>query len=518
MNVKPNHIKGAIKMTKEKSTVNVDGTVGIVNNLPWRAEPTEKELIKCTPTEVFYDILKFYKMHMKYQKPIEYLIDTLWDMHTYFMYRCDSTPYLQFTGAGNEKGKSRALKVHYRLAYRATLVTSGTDPAFRKCFTEGASIMVDQAENLFYDGKRKTFMYQAFTSGYTTDFKHIQLDQKGTKEFDCKEVFGAKMFCQQEDGKTDNPIDQRCFEHRMVQGIPEVRSMRRNPESYKMMDSIFRKMHYLRIQDLKTYDIFKTASYEMLTSNAVTTTQLNECESSIKLNYETGLDGRVGELVDPLILMCRLLHLPDWIEEQLYIFAFELSDIKRDRSRDTLPAHVYIGIKGVIESQKSAISPDIFITSTIVRSWLLSNFNNIYTEKNLYLNNISKIMKGMGLEQEKQQVNGQRPYNMAKTENIDIMDKVKKQYDNSNSIEERCLIYESEHNISTDLTKTVYERWQLYQKYKDMFEMARKLHTEAVESQVGSEEELNKEYQHWLESCPPNEEEERYAEYLEKQQ
>lgn len=407
-----------------------DGTI-IESPPPWQAEPQEKDLkdYKCTGKEIFNTILDIYKDTMYYQRPIEYVIDALWDMHTYHMPKWDSTQYLLYEGSGNDKGKSRGLEVHARTAYRGSPISWGSDAGFRKCIQDGATLLIDQAENLWYKRSDKTFMYNACTSGYRRTWQGVNLSATDKKSYDCKSFYGAKAFNQQEDGRWDNPIIQRCFVHHMIQGTPKIKDIYRTPELNNRFNTVFKQLHWFRMAHEKT-----------------------------EIDRETDLTLRNAELFDPLLLTIRLYDLPSWIEKMVYIEAFEQQDAKRDIAAQTFPALVYTAANKVAKDTTS-------FNATSIKSWLIQNIPNKYAPPNKapYEGTIGKILNGMGLRPRGTGINNY--YDMTEQANKDILQKVGEQYNISSSIESQCLNYEAENDITPDASKSVYERTYIYRKY-----------------------------------------------------
>ncbi len=416
----------------------------IAAEFPWLPEPIyQEEFIKCNGGEVFHDILNFLRDHIVYQKEIEYYIDATWIMHTYFMPEWNSTMYLGYVGSGNDRGKSLALDILGMLSYRGVRIAAGTNAGFKKLVDDGATLLIDQAENLFYENKRKTLMYSIFTSGYIRDFKYIQLDVSANTKYDCRETFGAKAFNQQEDGGgMDNPIEQRTFVHYMLQGEPKITDLKCE-ESVKRADVIFRKLHYLKKN------------------------------TKIEYEKETGLLGRTGKLLNPLIYTCRILNLPKYVEEKIFIYALELQEQKRAVANNTMPAIIVNAIQKIINSGITVMS-----TGTIT-NYIKTNIED--REKTTSVG-VGRIVGKMGLKQARTSTT--RLYDFTEPENILILQKTLKQYNLNNSIENIVLEFENSivDKSKIDFTKNIYERFISYKKYLNLIELVKKQKDDAIEA------------------------------------
>jgi len=416
----------------------------IAVGFPWLPEPIyQEDFIKCNGADVFHDILNFLRDHIVYQKEIEYYIDATWIIHTYFMREWNSTIYLGYIGSGNDRGKSLALDILGMLSYRGVRIAAGTNAGFKKLVDDGATLLIDQAENLFYENKRKTLMYSIFTSGYIRDFKYIQLDVSENTKYDCRETFGAKAFNQQEDGGgMDNPIEQRTFTHYMLQGEPKITDLKCE-ESVKRADVIFRKLHFLK--------------------------------KNTKIEYDknTGLLGRTGKLLNPLIYTCRILNLPKYVEEKIFVYALELQEQKKSVANNTMPAIVTNAIQKIISSGITVMS------SATIASYIKTHVED---REKVTSVGVGKIVTKMGLKVQKTQTTNL--YDFTIPENKMVLEKTLKQYDLNNSIENIVLKFEENiHDKSKiDYNKSVYERFLHYKKYIDLIELVKKYKDDAIES------------------------------------
>ncbi len=365
--------------------------------LPWLKEPLKSEQIKCTGKELFDVVYACWKDNMVFYYDYEYIVSTLFDIMTYKMQEFDTTPYIGIMASGNEKGKSRGARLHAELSYRGTPVSRPSDAFVKKVLTDGGTLIIDQAEDAFYDAKNnKTVLYNMFTSGYQRGIPTGQLapDKMG---YDQREIFGAKVFTMQDDGKTDNALESRSLMFYMQQGVPinkqldttyrlnKGKPVMHNPVKIRAM------MHYYRDQKL-TFD------------------------------EETELTGRLAEIVDPLIYTVRMLALPEYYEEVLYKYAFRLRYEKADVSRDTFPYRVLAAISHAMRSGTSKIvmPKDVATSMTLMCPDMRVKSVSGLTKK------IGIIMRKAGLK--KKEVSGGNEYDFNLQDNLEILDRMYKQY------------------------------------------------------------------------------------------
>ncbi len=449
-----------------KNEFNEDGSY---TKPPWFPEPNEDEIIQCTPIEAFNSILEFWKTHIVYQDRRDYLLDTLLTMQTYFMDEFDTTGYRGYKAAGNEKGKSVALIIFKYLAYRAVLSSRPTDAFVLKVLEDGGCILLDQAEDAFYKRDEKTKIYNIFTSGYTRDIPMGQLSAIDHVSYEEKSTFGFKAFNQQEDGRTDNPINSRTWITHMQRGVPKNKKIDKQwAKKNRYM------MHYLKKNLLRQYD------------------------------GNTDFDNRAGQMYDPVISIIRLHKLLPNIEEEMSIHALEFMDKKTEESADTLPAAV---VQGISATLKNEIQPKGITTPQLVTEWIIKFYPDQF--KKLHSGHVGRIITQMGLRGVRQNIG--KTYNILNDmKNLEAYEKARSQY-KPDSISAKLSELENEFKemeAKIDFVEgSEYERFYKLKKYKELIAL---IHKEGVESSN-----INVDFSPPEEYEPENLEEEAFKQHLE---
>jgi hypothetical protein len=336
---------------------------GEYTKYPWYDEPRQDEWIKSKGIDLYNEVVTYISDHVVFSKPIFYHIYALWCISTYKLHLFDTTGYMNFEAAGNEKGKTRALEVGKELGYRCILSTRPTVAFLTKALTDGAVIMIDQAENAFFEKGYRTPVYDVWTSGYKRGICIGKLSAVDHVSYDIRDTFGAKATSMQEDSTTDNPIKSRTFNIQMQKGTPKNKSMDR--ERAKQI----RRMLYH----------FKSEKNEY--------------------NNSTILSGRNSELIDPLIFTARMLGMDEKFQESLMKFAFELTYEKAEDTSDTLPYHVLEGMSNTFGMYSQSEDERMVITPKNVCEWLKERYPEQYSTRHpLSPQKVGAILKKMGFE------------------------------------------------------------------------------------------------------------------------
>lgn len=425
-----------------KTKVNDDGTLEDKPEVfPWGDEPQPSEWIKCTGQEAFNLCLQYWKDHMVYQHRIDYLIDALWDAHTYFMKEFNSTPYRGYFGAGNNKGKTRALDIHNELCYRPAASTAPSPAWVKRVLTFEGTLLLDQAEDAFYKHREKTIIYNIFTSGYRRGMNIGQLSASDHTSFDNKPTFGAKAYNQQDDGKRDNPINRRTIAVKMITGVPK------NKEIDKEAGQLIRRMfYYLSFQ-------------------------------KVNVDKTTMLEGSIAELFDPLIISARILNLPKWIEDELYVYALEIKDRNREDAEYTLPA---ITVDAVCEAMRiiGETNGMMLISNKAVTEWIRNTYQD-YAK--ISYKKIGDLIADMGIKGTK--TNAGKIYDMYEPNNKSCFEKTRLQYQDDNSIQYQLMAIEREFEKAgqvIDKKGSIYRRFARLNKLMPLLEAARKAQIDEV--------------------------------------
>lgn len=336
---------------------------GEYTKYPWYDEPSESEYIECNTIDLYNEVVSYISDHVVFPKPIFYHIYALWCISTYKLYLFDTTGYMNFEAAGNEKGKTRALEVGKELTYRCILTTRPTVAFLTKALTDGAVIMIDQAENAFFEKGYRTSVYDVWTSGYKRGICIGKLSAVDHVSYDIRDTFGAKATSMQEDAKTDNPIKSRTFNIPMQKGTPQNKTIDRE-RSKKIRNMLY---------------CFKKKEFEY--------------------NKSTILAGRVAELIDPLIFTARMLGLDEKFQESLMKYAFELIYEKAEDTSDTLPYHVLEGISNTFGVYSQGEKERMIVTPKCICEWLKEKYPETHAGKYpLSPQKVGSILKKMGFE------------------------------------------------------------------------------------------------------------------------
>ncbi|MFA4870838.1 MAG: hypothetical protein WC623_21755 [Pedobacter sp.] len=360
---------------------------------PWYDEPNESEWIATAGKDLYSIVSDYIKDHVIFPEPIHYHLYTLWCISTYKMKHFDTTGYMNFEAAGNEKGKTRALEIGKELSYRAVLATRPTVAFITKALTDGATIMIDQAENTFYERDYRTDVYDVWTSGYKRGICMGKLSAADKVSYDIRDTFGAKATSMQEDAKTDNPIKARTFNIKMQKGTPRRKKLDR-----ERAKEIRKQLYWFKNQE-------------------------------IEFNGETILEGRIAEIIDPLIFTARMLNLEEEAIGKLMKYAFEMKYEKADESSITLPSRILVAIEGTYGVYSQGEGEKLYITSKIVYDNLKENYPElvINAKPPVTPSRIGTLISQMGFKKLKHSNQG-NIYNIGDPKNLDVLEKLKKQY------------------------------------------------------------------------------------------
>ncbi|CAG0948971.1 MAG: hypothetical protein OIN86_13080 [Candidatus Methanoperedens sp.] len=417
---------------------------GNYTHSPWKTEPTKEEMIECTTHEAFNEVLTFWKDHVVYSDVRDYLLDTLLDIQSYFQDKFNATGYRNYRANGNEKGKTTACQTHSMLAYRAVICSRPTPAFVLKLLEDQGVIILDQAEDAFYQRNEKTEIYNIFTSGHKKGIPQGKLSAADHQSYDDKSTYGFKCYNQQDDGKTDNPINSRTWITFMNKGVPKIKKLAYSEDRAKRIRFM---LYYLK----------------------------DKLEKDCK-EIETNLDGRAGDMYDPLMSIIKLFNLSPEIEETMYVHALEFMDKKRKESDDTLPAIIVEGISATIVD--NPLFGNGKTSPKSVTEYILNNYADRFPK----LTSI-KVGIGMGyigLKQEETKQNGQHVYDLRDPDNLEIFSKTIEQYKPTGikaKIEELEKEFEKMGVDKINLEGTEYQRYYRLKKYKELIE---KIHEDGI--------------------------------------
>lgn len=388
--IKPCEDIHAYKCTKCGLYTDGDGNM---TKLPWKNPPLRT--VTVDGYELFNCVMNTISDHVVYQKPIEYILDTLQIIATYKIKHFNSIGYTAWIGNGIGKGKTRGSEIFAMLSYRGMFCSKPSHAAVRTAIDDMATVVVDQAENLFFDGSvnlkyaKRTPVYDYFCSGYSRGIDHVQISTNDKSTYDVSNTFGAKAYNMQDINLIDDAIKSRTFFHNMIYGIPKKKDI--DLEQVEAVREMLQGFHY---------------------------------KKTPKIDRKTFLRGRIAQMIDPLIFTVKMLEMGHENEsrliDQLLEFAIETEYEKCDDLCDSK----YGKIISALYSSQGILDPNnkSWVTPKVVAKELETQ----YGEKLDYAE-VGNIMKNMGIKKLKRTSQGW-VYDMSHQDSMEAIKKLEAQH------------------------------------------------------------------------------------------
>lgn len=265
--------------------------------------------------------------HIELPNPSDDLILTCWILHTYLIEKFDTTPIINFCGV-SETGKSRAVEVLYKIAYRGEWKTTPTEATlFREATFFQTTLFLDEFKVFGPDGNPAAA--QLVRSRYKRGIKVSRINQNrvGEDQVEYFDVFGPTAISSIE--TLPVPLESRSL----------IFLMRKN-----ISKDVERKIDEAQAQDLR---------------DRLTAWRAKNLLVGLP-NLESPLRRRLREITEPLILSAELGGANPGQLEELYEAFEKLSNVRESAESYGFEAEIVQGIydawlKGGVEGRKFAI-------------------------------------------------------------------------------------------------------------------------------------------------------------------
>ncbi len=313
----------------------------------------ESQTIEYKP--ILDKVIAFIRKYLELPHEQDYLVLSLWVLHTYLIEKFNVTPILYFFGI-KETGKTRAGEVISEIAYRCERCTSPTEATlFRSADYFKTVLIIDEIKLWGPDGNKE--VANLIKSRYKRGLKvsRVNMNKSGEDQIEYHDVFAPLVICSTE---TMPPIiESRCFTF----------TMRQNASS-KVEGEIDEK-ESAKLRNLLTIFRFKYIDKDLPAVEALTRRRLNE-------------------ITKPLFQICMLVD-PDRKDEFTDFIKYE--KMKRSEEEgEVVEADIVKSLKesgDLVENRK-------FSTKAIT-----DELNKNLSEKNQYSSRyISSCIKRLGFE------------------------------------------------------------------------------------------------------------------------
>ncbi len=138
---------------------------------------------KVIPKDIFDDLFQLEKKYFENEYDYDYYFEPCWITHTYFYTLFEITPYNDYSGMKNV-GKSKHLKLLRMLCFNG--ISSGDSSIssiFRTIQGTGATLLLDETENLKGGKEDRTDLENLLRNGFSKDGMVMRSKETKNKEF-----------------------------------------------------------------------------------------------------------------------------------------------------------------------------------------------------------------------------------------------------------------------------------------------------------------------------------------------
>jgi len=171
---------------------------------------------KVNPKQIFDDLYNLERIYFENEFEHDYYYEPCWITHTYFYTLFDVTPYNNYSGMKNV-GKSKRLNFLRMLCYNGILSgDSSTSSVFRTIQGTGATLLLDETENLGGGKNDRTDLEALLRNGFSKGGMVTRSKEGKNKEFipDLFSVYSPKGFGHI--NGFDNVLEDRCIKTRLT--------------------------------------------------------------------------------------------------------------------------------------------------------------------------------------------------------------------------------------------------------------------------------------------------------------
>jgi hypothetical protein len=203
---------------KQKYVTNIFLGFKILND-KWKNKDIQRYIQsndKVNPKEIFDNLHGLERKYFENEFDYDYYYEPCWITHTYFYTLFDLTPYNDYFGMKNV-GKSKRLNFLRMLAYNGILSgDSSISSIFRTIQGTGATLLLDETENLKGGKDDRTDLENLLRNGFSKEGMVIRSKETRNKEFtpELFSVYSPKGFGHI--NGFDNVLDDRCIKTKLI--------------------------------------------------------------------------------------------------------------------------------------------------------------------------------------------------------------------------------------------------------------------------------------------------------------
>ena len=232
---------------KQKYLTNIYSDFKILNN-KWKNKDIQRYIQsndKVNPKKVFDNLYKMERIYFENEFDYDYYFQPCWITHTYFYTLFDLTPYNDYFGMKNV-GKTKRLNFLRMLTYNGILSgDSSISSIFRTIQGTGATLLLDETENLKGGKEDRTDLENLLRNGFSKDGMVIRSKEGRNKEYtpELFSVYSPKGFGHI--NGFDNVLDDRCIKTKLIRTtIKEIADSEPDEKEdqliYKTRESLYR--------------------------------------------------------------------------------------------------------------------------------------------------------------------------------------------------------------------------------------------------------------------------------------
>ena len=203
---------------KKRYVTNIFSAFKILDN-KWKNRDIQKWIQsdkKVDPKTIFENLYNLERKYFENEFEYDYYYEPCWIAHTYFYTLFDLTPYNDYFGMKNV-GKSKRLKFLRMLTYNGILSgDSSVSSVFRTIQGTGATLLLDETENLKGGKDDRTDLENLLRSGFSKDGMVTRSKEGRNKEFtpELFSVYSPKGFGHI--NGFDNVLEDRCIKTKLT--------------------------------------------------------------------------------------------------------------------------------------------------------------------------------------------------------------------------------------------------------------------------------------------------------------
>jgi len=203
---------------KKNYVTNIFSCFKILDNR-WKNKDIQKWIQineKVNPKKIFDNLYRLERKYFENEFDYDYFYEPCWITHSYFYTLFDLTPYNDYFGMKNV-GKSKRLKFLKMLAYNGILSgDSSVSSIFRTIQGTGATLLLDETENLKGGKDDRTDLENLLRSGFSKDGMVTRSKEGRNKEFtpELFSVYSPKGFGHI--NGFDNVLEDRCIKTKLT--------------------------------------------------------------------------------------------------------------------------------------------------------------------------------------------------------------------------------------------------------------------------------------------------------------